>query len=293
MDDQRNMFPAALEIVRQCMPKLVLFENVAGLLRKSFVPYFNYVLMQLRDPSHEAKPGESWVEHAAKLQREKRAKGSVGYHVTRQLINAADFGIPQQRKRVILMAVRTDLAETPLPEIAATHSEEALHYTQAVSGEYWERHGIAPPEDRRYTRAESKHVQGEIAIARPLPWRTIRDELHGLPMPTDGLDHPLFRNHVGVPGARSYPGHTGSDIDRPSKTIKAGVHGVCGGEAMIRFKDGSLRYMTVRESARIQTFPDDYVFSGARSHAMRHIGNAVPVKLAQAIGQHLRFHAGI
>ena len=293
MDDRRNMFPAALEIVRHCMPKLVLFENVAGLLRKSFAPYFDYVLMQLRDPFREAKPDESWLDHAARLQSGKRAKGTVGYHVTRQLINAADFGIPQQRKRVILMAVRTDLSEGPLPEIAATHSEAALHYAQAVAGEYWEKHGIAPPENGPYTRGEVKNVQGEFAIARPLPWQTIRDALHGLPIPTDGLDHPHFNNHVGVPGARSYPGHTGSDLDRPSKTIKAGVHGVCGGEAMIRFNDGRLRYMTVRESARIQTFPDDYVFCGARSHAMRHIGNAVPVKLAQAIGQHMRFHAGI
>jgi DNA (cytosine-5)-methyltransferase 1 len=68
---------------------------------------------------------------------------------------------------------------------------------------------------------------------------------------------------------------------------------VCGGEAMIRFHDGELRYMTVRESARIQTFPDDYEFLGARSHAMRHIGNAVPVQLAKEIGLHMRFHSGM
>jgi DNA (cytosine-5)-methyltransferase 1 len=185
------------------------------------------------------------------------------------------------------------LAEGPLPEIAATHSEAALHYSQTVSGEYWKRHDIAPPPDGRYTRADTTNVQGELEMAKLLPWQTIRDALHGLPTPIDGLNHPHFKNHVGVPGARSYPGHTGSDFDRPSKTIKAGVHGVCGGEAMIRFADGRLRYMTVRESARIQTFPDDYDFRGARSHAMRHIGNAVPVKLAQAIGLHMRFHAGI
>ena len=62
---------------------------------------------------------------------------------------------------------------------------------------------------------------------------------------------------------------------------------------MIRYHDGRLRYMTIRESARIQTFPDYYEFLGARSHAMRHIGNAVPVKLATEIGLHMRFHTGI
>ncbi len=58
---------------------------------------------------------------------------------------------------------------------------------------------------------------------------------------------------------------TGSLIDWPSKTIKAGVHGVSGGEAMIRFADGSLRYLTVREAARVQTFPDAYEFLGPRA----------------------------
>jgi DNA (cytosine-5)-methyltransferase 1 len=115
MDDRRNMFPAALEIVRYCMPKLVLYENVAGLLRKSFAPYFDYVIMQLRDPLCEAKADEPWQDHAARLASGRKTKDKVGYHVTRQRVNAADFGIPQQRKRVILMAVRTDLAEGPLP----------------------------------------------------------------------------------------------------------------------------------------------------------------------------------
>jgi len=53
---------------------------------------------------------------------------------------------------------------------------------------------------------------------------------------------------------------------------------------MIRYEDGSVRYFTVRESARIQTFPDTYFITGAWSEAMRQLGNAVPVGLAQAVG---------
>ena len=293
MNDSRNMFPAALDLVRRCKPKLVLFENVAGLLRKSFSPYFDYVEMQLRDPFCVPKDDESWTEHADRLRERLLRDSKPGYYVTRQLVNAADFGVPQIRKRVVLMAVRSDISDHPLPPIPSTHSEKALHYTQYVSGDYWDRHNIVAPPGVKTGKVTSSYEQYDIALPKLKPWQTVRDAILTLPDPIDGKPNIDYLNHIGIPGARSYPGHTGSNIDWPSKTIKAGVHGVCGGEAMIRYHDGILRYMTIRESARIQTFPDDYEFLGARSHAMRHIGNAVPVKLATEIGLHMRFHTGI
>ena len=293
MNDSRNMFPAALDLVRRCKPKLVLFENVAGLLRKSFAPYFDYVEMQLRDPSCVPKDDESWTEHADRLRERLLRDCKPGYYVTRQLVNAADFGVPQIRKRVVLMAVRSDISDHSLPPIPPTHSEKALLYTQYVSGDYWDRHNIVAPPGVTTSKVTSSCEQYNIAPSKFKPWQTVRDAMLALPDPIDGKPNVDYLNHIGIPGARSYPGHTGSNIDWPSKTIKAGVHGVCGGEAMIRYHDGRLRYMTIRESARIQTFPDDYEFLGARSHAMRHIGNAVPVKLATEIGLHMRFHTGI
>ena len=86
---------------------------------------------------------------------------------------------------------------------------------------------------------------------------------------------------VGWPGAREYPGHTPNDLDKPAKTVKAGVHGVPGGETVLRLDDGSLRYMTVREVARVMTFPDDKRLEGPRGEQMRQLGNAVPVALAR------------
>ena len=293
INDNRNMFPAALDLVRRCKPKLVLFENVAGLLRKSFAPYFDYVEMQLRDPACIPKTGETWAEHAKRLRVRYSRNFLPGYYVTRQLVNAADFGIPQVRKRVILMAARSDICDRPLPQISPTHSEASLHYSQFVSGDYWDRHNIIAKPSPNGGKPIKSSEQSDLLLFNLKPWQTVRDAITGLPEPIDGKPNPDYLNHIGIPGARSYPGHTGSDIDRPSKTIKAGVHGVCGGEAMIRFNDGKLRYMTVRESARIQTFPDDYEFLGARSHAMKHIGNAVPVQLAREIGLHMRFHSGL
>ena len=84
-----------------------------------------------------------------------------------------------------------------------------------------------------------------------------------------------------------YAGHTGSYIDEPSKTLKAGDHGVPGGENMIRFRDGSVRYFTILEAKRMQTFPDNYFIEGAWTEAMRQLGNAVPVQLGYIIGKSL------
>jgi len=70
-------------------------------------------------------------------------------------------------------------------------------------------------------------------------------------------------------------------MDEPAKTLKAGDHGVPGGENMIAFPDGSVRYFTIREAARLQTFPDNFLFQGPWSETMRQLGNAVPVSLAE------------
>ncbi len=113
------------------------------------------------------------------------------------------------------------------------------------------------------------------------PWRTLRDAIQDMPSPIADVEHPDWLHHVGCPGAHEYPGHTANDLDRPAKTIKAGVHGVPGGEAVVRLDDGSIRNLTVREAARVMTFPDRWWLSGPRSEQMRQLGNAVPVTLAR------------
>jgi DNA (cytosine-5)-methyltransferase 1 len=79
-------------------------------------------------------------------------------------------------------------------------------------------------------------------------------------------------------------------MDEPSKTLKAGDHGVPGGENTIVMENGAVRYLTVREAARIQTFPDEYFFPCAWTESMRQLGNAVPVKLAEKVAGSIRDH---
>jgi DNA (cytosine-5)-methyltransferase 1 len=117
-------------------------------------------------------------------------------------------------------------------------------------------------------------------MAAPLEkrWVTVRDALRGLGQPTG------FGNHVFQPGARIYKGHTGSPLDEPAKALKAGDHGVPGGENMMVLDTGGVRYFTIREAARLQGLPDDYEFPRSWSESMRQLGNAVPTQLAECVG---------
>jgi DNA (cytosine-5)-methyltransferase 1 len=291
--DDRNMFPAALDVVRKFQPKAVIFENVPGLVRPSFKPYFDYVVAQLREPTLTIRKREDWRAHAERLAKPSRAKRSLRYRVEEpRIINSADFGIPQARRRVFMVAIREDLdLDWNWDGFEPTHSEASLVYDKWVEPVYWEQHGLPEPERPAVIADDVIHRLKLAGRPETERWQTVRDMLRSpeaLPAPVDGKPTPGVLNHIGIPGARSYPGHTGSHIDLPAKTIKAGVHGVCGGEAMIRFEDDSLRYLTVRESARVQGFPDDYEFAGARSTAMRHIGNAVAVGVARQVGERLR-----
>jgi DNA (cytosine-5)-methyltransferase 1 len=120
-------------------------------------------------------------------------------------------------------------------------------------------------------------------------WLTLRDALAAIPEPrSEGAEE--WPNHDAIPGARIYAKHNGSPLDLPSKTIKAGVHGVAGGEAMLRELDGTVRYLSIREAAIVQGFPQDYEFPGYRSRVMGVIGNAVAVNVAANLGNALRSH---
>ncbi len=70
--------------------------------------------------------------------------------------------------------------------------------------------------------------------------------------------------------------------------LKAGVHGIPGGENMLASHTGQVRYFTVREAARLQTFPDEYFFPHCPTETMRQLGNAVPVALAEIIASSIR-----
>ena len=144
---------------------------------------------------------------------------NMGFVVSQHKIDTSKFGIPQSRKRLLLLGKRTG------PKV------------------------VSP---------------------LPSPRITVRQALDSLGPPNGINDHSIH------PGARVYKGHTPSCLDSPSKAITSGVHGPGGGNATILLDDGSVRYYTVREIARIQTFPDSFHIHQTRSVAIKQLGNACP-----------------
>ncbi len=321
-EDKRNMFPHMFRAIREIQPKAVICENVRGLLRPSFEPYFQYIQRELELPFERRRKGATWQEHNEVLIKRLKSTATSDeerYTVRMFPVNAADYGVPQIRHRVLLIAFRADLGVDidKFEKLVTTRqfSDDAL-WRSIRDGEYWERHASVEKVDSRVIKEVRERLPKVIKDDDCQPWRTLRDAIRGYgtgervekgrslpllpPLPRIPLDQletkPVvgdIPHHVGWPGARIYDGHTPNELDRPAKTVKAGVHGVPGGESVMlldeRVPDERApsgwryqhRYMTVRETARVMTFPDDWTLSGPRGEQMRQLGNAVPVTLGR------------
>jgi DNA (cytosine-5)-methyltransferase 1 len=325
-EDQRNMFPQMFRAVREIQPKAVICENVRGLLRPSFRPYFEYIQRELRLPFERRDTEIAWHEHDQILIKRLGASSvpdDERYDVVMTPVNAADYGVPQIRHRVMLVAFRADLGVDVEAFKKAVRtpqfSRDAL--LRSMRDEYWERHAnLGGVPDHVVDRAVAR-LPKVLRDDDCQPWRTLRDAIQGFgtgqrqdakgrilplqpplpPVPLDQLDAKTVQgkipDHIGWPGARIYDGHTPNELDAPAKTVKAGVHGVPGGESVMmldeRTRDVSSpngwrdlhRYMTVRETARVMTFPDSWILEGPRGEKMRQLGNAVPVSLGAYFAQ--------
>lgn len=324
-EDKRNMFPQMFRAIREIQPKAVICENVRGLLRPSFKPYFDYIQRELELPFERRDDEVAWHEHDAILRKRLRSvPDEERYEVIMTPVNAADYGVPQIRRRVMLIAFRADLGvDVGAFREAVTNSkfsQDSLFRSMRCGG-YWERHASISSIPQHVIERVQDRLPKILKDDGCQPWRTLRDALNGFgvgekhdaegkklsllaplsPVPLDQLDTRTVQggipDHVGWPGARIYGGHTPNELDSPAKTVKAGVHGVPGGESVMlldeRVPEATSssgwrylhRYMTVRETARVMTFPDDWTLAGPRGEKMRQLGNAVPVSLGSFFAQ--------
>lgn len=285
--DKRNMWPEAIRCIREVRPKAFVFENVRGLLRPAFSKYLDLLRLQLSWPN--SRQGKNETSHQYLKRLKKREKDTTpSYRVLIHDINAADYGAPQKRHRALIMGVRSDLTDkVSFPE--KPFSKEALLWDQYVTEEYWEKHEVNRKNRAPISSRDSKLVatlKADNIKPRSNSWVTVRDTIADLPNPT--IKNSSNSLHTLHPGARIYAGHTGSTWDEPAKALKAGDHGVPGGENVLVLKSDKVRYFTIREMARLQGLPDDYQISGAWVSSIKQLGNAVPVQVGSFFGNEIR-----
>ena len=219
-NDRRNyLFRHFARIVAAARPMYFFAENVRGLVSFEGGRFFQMV----RDDFRKA-----------------------GYRVSWKVLNAADFGVPQSRVRVIIVGVRVDL-----------------------------------PMSMNYQFPAPTHAKSPLPFDGLKPWVSVGEALKGLPEP--GRERGIL-NHIGSRYKvtnRDFTGHRMTDPDKPSPTILA-RSGSAGGVSVIQHPRNHRR-MTIRESAVVQSFPMNFEFKGGMGSCYRQVGNAVPVLLARCL----------
>jgi DNA (cytosine-5)-methyltransferase 1 len=290
--DERNCWPWTINATKTLKPRSFVFENVPGLMR--YRDYLDYIILALSYPEL-ANPQADWQEDLAFLKKclDQKTMHTLRYKVKVEKYTATDYGVAQARSRLFIIGLREDIQKEwqgPKP----SHSQEQLLEDKWISGVYWDRHGLTRPDfdeqGLRFLRQHNRKTH-DLFAPRLEAHKTVRDAIADLPEATD-KEACGFHNHIrAAREAKAYKGHTGSPVDEPSKTLRAGVHGVSGGENMIdygpSFEGNRYRHYTVREAARVMGVDDNYVFPGTWSDGLKQMGNAVCPPMAESIGKQL------
>ena len=246
-DDKRNDLVAQVwRFTREFSPMAVLLENVPGLSQD-----------------------KRWVV----LGRQLRA---TGYRVHSWLVDAADFGVPQRRRRLIAIAVRQRRAVFPddlrdlLPQdfqLEALHANDVIAQAGPIEGSNDRWHRARTPTPRVLERIRAIPTGGNH---------------YDLPEALQLACHQRLRER----GRTAATGPYGRiPLEGPAPTMTTRCTTVSCGRFVHPTED---RGISLREAALIQTFPPDYSFSGFHQSVERQIGNAVPVRLAHALGLAVR-----
>jgi DNA (cytosine-5)-methyltransferase 1 len=218
-DDRNQLYKFFYAVIKDKQPQYFIAENVKGMLSLGGGEAIRTVISDFEE---------------------------AGYITSVNLVNMADYGVPQTRQRVIIIGQRKDLGTTM-----------RFHFPEKTNGK------------------NGKSAQ----------WVSIKTAIEHYPDPDVANK---IKNHIYSAYKveyRNFTGHRKTDPDKPSPTILARGNGK-GGVCAIPHYNGKRR-LTIRESATVQTFPDDFEFIGKMNACYRQIGNAVPVKFAFYLGQEL------
>ena len=274
-DDYRNfLFEHYLNVVNRYRPKLFVFENVPGILSA-------------------APDGTLITDHIRK------GFSDIGYEILTKLadakVNASDFGVPQNRERMIIIGIDSrrfhnaqDLLQDFYKNILPKYKSENHPTVRDAIGDLPPCKALFDEEDHKKKKS---HIKPQCSVSWHEPryhslrdmdtFRLLAEDIESGKREFDskkiaelyeekvGSKSPIHRYHV-------------LDPDLPSTTIIA--HLYKDGNRFIHYDSKQARSITVREAARLQSFDDDFDFVGSRGNAYQMIGNAVPPKLAKAVG---------
>jgi DNA (cytosine-5)-methyltransferase 1 len=265
-DPRGNVFLKYIQLIEELQPDYAVIENVRGLLSAA-MKHRPHEQRTINDPplSKEEMPGGaldfviSWLER-------------IGYTISFNLYNSANYGVPQVRERVILIAARNG---KKVPYIRPTHSDdpsfglpEWTTFRQAVKGlKEKDMTHLNFPEDRlKY-------------------YRMLKDGQYWKHLPTEELKLEAMGNSYYSGG-----GKTGFyrriAWDKPSPTLVTSPI-MPATDLAHPEKD---RPLSIQEYKRVQMFPDNWILTGSLTEQYKQVGNAVPVGLGEAVGRTLIDH---
>ena len=268
-DSRGNIFLHFIDLIEGLLPRYAIIENVRGLLStplkhrphnqrgKGFAPL-----------TPEESPGGALNHIISKLE-------SAGYRLSFTLYNAANFGVPQIRERIIILA---DREGKEIPFMAATHSgiDENLPPWKTTRDAIWELRNEKKLEHAHFPEKRLKYYRHLKAGQN---WRSLPVKLQkkalGKSYYADGGKTGFFRRLAWdkpSPTLVTSPTMPATDLCHPTQE----------------------RPLSVEEYIRLQTFPSNYKLSGRMLEKYKQLGNAVPCRLGKAVGRHLvEFHMGM
>lgn len=220
-DERNRLYCEMVRVIRDKQPRFFIAENVKGIVSLGKGQVLKKIIEDFN---------------------------ATGYKTYWQVLNSADYGVPQKRMRFVMLGIRKDLEIEDVPY---------------------------PPRPTH----EAPGIETPSGLA---PWITVGEALAHLPEPEDARGIP---NHDYSKYKLRFNGHLGHrriDPDRPAPTVTG--RGDDKGGVVVLHHPGNHRRMSARELAAVQSFPDDFIFEGTRTSAYRQIANAVPPRLGFAIG---------
>jgi DNA (cytosine-5)-methyltransferase 1 len=263
-DTRGNVFLKYLDVVTDIRPKYVVIENVRGLMSSE-------LSVAIDDDVFRSMSAEATRHKGASLYYVKKRLEQIGYTVSFNLYNAANFGTPQIRERVVIIGT---LDTNPVPHLKPTHSEKPLPGLQPWRT-FREVVSDLPPHQATFISYQEKRLKFLRMLGPGQNWRdlpeTIQPEAMGKSFLLEGGKTGFYRRLAWdkpAPTLVTHPTMPATDLAHPEAE----------------------RPLSIEEYKRIQEFPDDWIICGKLIDQYKQVGNAVPVSLGAAIGQAILDH---